>query len=77
MNSIVSGEDIINAMDLRCFGVGKFRTWIEKLTYQNKDYALIAFGVAVLIASTIITKVYGIGTNENQYIFDFILNMAK
>jgi energy-coupling factor transport system permease protein len=29
MNSIINGEDITNAMDLRCFGLEK-RTWIEK-----------------------------------------------
>jgi energy-coupling factor transport system permease protein len=29
MNSIVGGEDIANAMDLRCFGVRE-RTWISK-----------------------------------------------
>ena len=77
MNSIVNGEDIINAMDLRCFGVGKSRTWIEKLTYQPRDYALIGFGVAVLIASTIVTKIVGIGGMDGFFVFDFILNLAK
>jgi energy-coupling factor transport system permease protein len=77
MNSIVNGEDIINAMDLRCFGVLKERTWIEKLTYQTKDYFLIGFGVAILIASTILTKVYGIGTMDSFFVFDIILKLAK
>jgi energy-coupling factor transport system permease protein len=30
INAIVSGEDIIDAMDLRCFGIAK-RTWLQKL----------------------------------------------
>lgn len=77
MNSIINAEDIINAMDLRCFGVLKYRTWIEKLTYQTKDYILIAFGLITLITSIVLTQVYNIGTIENFYIFDFILNLAK
>ena len=32
-NAILSGEDITNAMDLRCFGLQK-RTWIKELKYQ-------------------------------------------
>jgi energy-coupling factor transport system permease protein len=60
MNAIVGGEDITNAMDLRCFGLKK-RTWIEALTYSRRDYVLIAFGAAIFIASTVITKVFHIG----------------
>ena len=57
MNAIVNGEDIINAMDLRCFGLAE-RTWIDKLTYRNRDYVWIAFGVILLVTS-ISLKHYG------------------
>ena len=51
MNAIVNGEDIINAMDLRCFGLHE-RTWIDKLSYHTRDYVWIGFGVILIIAST-------------------------
>jgi len=60
MNAILSGEDIANAMDLRCFGIGK-RTWIIKLTYKWHDYALMAFGALVLIATLVISYGYKLG----------------
>ena len=47
MNAILSGEDIANAMDLRCFGLKK-RTWIEQLHYHQWDFILIGFGVVLL-----------------------------
>jgi energy-coupling factor transport system permease protein len=60
MNAILSGEDIADAMDLRCFGTGK-RTWIIKLTYHWYDYGLIAFGGAVLLATFLIHYGYKLG----------------
>ena len=60
MNAIVGGEDIINAMDLRSFGEQE-RTWIQELHYRQRDYIIMALGVVMLIASIIITKVYGLG----------------
>jgi energy-coupling factor transport system permease protein len=56
INAIVGGEDIINAMDLRCFGLGK-RTWIHKLEYKPRDYVLIGLGVLILVGSTFATVV--------------------
>jgi len=53
MNAILSGEDITNAMDLRCFGL-RARTWIESLKYQWYDYVVIGLGVALLGASIIL-----------------------
>jgi len=50
MNAILSGEDITNAMDLRCFGLHK-RTWIERLQYHSYDFALIGLGVVLLAGS--------------------------
>jgi energy-coupling factor transport system permease protein len=50
IHAIIGSEDIIDAMDLRAFGVGP-RTWLVKLNYRIWDYALIVLGVAILIGS--------------------------
>jgi energy-coupling factor transport system permease protein len=71
MNAILSGEDITNAMDLRCFGLRK-RTWVQGLTYQWWDKALIAFGLVVMIGSLIIRWGFGIG---QFWMPDWFLNL--
>jgi len=53
IHAIISSEDIIDAMDLRAFGVGP-RTWLEVLTYQTRDRILIAVGVLILITSILL-----------------------
>jgi energy-coupling factor transport system permease protein len=53
IHAIISSEDIIDAMDLRAFGVGP-RTWLDVLTYQTRDRILIGFGVFVLVTSIVI-----------------------
>jgi energy-coupling factor transport system permease protein len=53
IHAIISSEDIIDAMDLRAFGVGP-RTWLDVLTYQRRDRVLIAVGVVILIASIMV-----------------------
>ena len=50
IHAIIGSEDIIDAMDLRAFGIGP-RTWLEQLTYKRRDRVLIAFGVLILVAS--------------------------
>jgi energy-coupling factor transport system permease protein len=60
MNSILTGEDVANAMDLRCFGLGP-RTWIQELRFQRYDYALIAFGILLLVGSLAARYIAGIG----------------
>jgi energy-coupling factor transport system permease protein len=60
MNSILTGEDVTNAMDLRCFGTQP-RTWLIKLTYRWPDYLIIAGSVVLLIASFGLTTVLGLG----------------
>jgi energy-coupling factor transport system permease protein len=60
MNSILTGEDVANAMDLRCFGSGP-RTWLYKLEYHWQDYALIAFSVLLLITSFVIVYGFKVG----------------
>lgn len=53
IHAIISSEDIIDAMDLRAFGVGP-RTWLDELTYQTKDRVLIGLGVLILVVSLIL-----------------------
>lgn len=50
IHAIIGSEDIIDAMDLRAFGVGP-RTWLDVLTYTTRDRFLIAAGVVLLVAS--------------------------
>jgi energy-coupling factor transport system permease protein len=59
IHAIIGSEDIIDAMDLRAFGVGP-RTWLEQLHYRRRDYALLAFGVAMLIVSVSLS-LFGFG----------------
>jgi energy-coupling factor transport system permease protein len=50
IHAIVGSEDIIDAMDLRAFGIGP-RTWLIQLHYRWSDYALIAFSIVLLVVS--------------------------
>jgi energy-coupling factor transport system permease protein len=50
IHAIIASEDIIDAMDLRAFGVGP-RTWLDVLKREFKDRLLIWFGVAILMIS--------------------------
>jgi energy-coupling factor transport system permease protein len=59
IGAVLGGEEITDAMDLRAFGV-KTRTWLPKLKYQAKDWALIVFAV-FLLAATIVIKQAGYG----------------
>jgi energy-coupling factor transport system permease protein len=60
IGSILSGEDMVNAMDLRCFGL-RPRTWIQVTKYQWFDYAIISFGILLLLASIILLNFVHIG----------------
>ncbi len=60
IHAISGSEDIIDAMDLRAFGVGP-RTWLEQLTYRRRDYVLIAAGVLLLTVSLLLS-LFGYGT---------------
>jgi energy-coupling factor transport system permease protein len=50
IHAIIGSEDIIDAMDLRAFGVGP-RTWLDQLTYRLRDRLLIGLGIAIFAAS--------------------------
>jgi energy-coupling factor transport system permease protein len=60
IQAIVGSEDIIDAMDLRAFGIGP-RTWLEQLHYRRRDYVLIALAALLFIASMILSLFGGYG----------------
>ncbi|MEJ2485633.1 MAG: energy-coupling factor transporter transmembrane component T [Anaerolineales bacterium] len=53
IHAIIGSEDIIDAMDLRAFGIGP-RTWLQKLTYQKRDRILIACAILLIVVSLVI-----------------------
>ena len=60
IHAIAGSEDIIDAMDLRAFGIGP-RTWLEQLHYRRRDYVLIALAVLLLIVSMALALFGGYG----------------
>jgi energy-coupling factor transport system permease protein len=60
IHAIAGSEDIIDAMDLRAFGIGP-RTWLEQLQYRRRDYVLIAFAVLLLIVLMALSLFGGYG----------------
>jgi energy-coupling factor transport system permease protein len=59
IHAISGSEDIIDAMDLRAFGVGP-RTWLEELHYRHRDIILITVGVVMLVISLVVSM-FGFG----------------
>ena len=53
IHAIIGSEDIIDAMDLRAFGIGP-RTWTEVLERHTRDRVLIAFGVLILVSALVL-----------------------
>lgn len=53
IGSIVDSEDIISAMELRCFGIGK-RTWLIRLNPRWIDGLLIFMALFCLAAVTVL-----------------------
>ena len=70
MQSTVTGEEVIDAMDLRAFGTNQ-RTWLKKLEYQARDYFVIGLGVVIFLACCILKWGFGIG---NFFVPDFFTN---
>jgi energy-coupling factor transport system permease protein len=60
MQSTVTGEEVIDAMDLRAFGTAP-RTWLKELHYAPRDYAVIGLGVAIFITCCVLKWGFGIG----------------
>ncbi|HKJ26948.1 MAG TPA: energy-coupling factor transporter transmembrane component T [Anaerolineales bacterium] len=71
IHAIIGSEDIIDAMDLRAFGIGP-RTWLQKLTYKTRDKVLIALGI-VLILTSITLLFFGYGS---FWVPDALIQMA-
>lgn len=72
MNSILTGEDVVNAMDLRCFGQ-RPRTWLYKLEYHRRDYVLISFSILLFIASLALNLIFRAG---GFWVPNFVLKLA-
>ena len=53
MQSTVTGEEVIDAMDLRAFGTAP-RSWLKELRYAPRDYFMIALGVAIFITCCVL-----------------------
>jgi energy-coupling factor transport system permease protein len=60
MQSTVTGEEVIDAMDLRAFGT-RPRSWLKELHYAPRDYFMIGFGVAIFVGCCVLKWVFGIG----------------
>jgi energy-coupling factor transport system permease protein len=60
IGSILNGEDMVNAMDLRCFGL-RLRTWIQQTIYHWYDYAVIAFAILMLVTAIVLRNFVHIG----------------
>ena len=71
MQSTVTGEEVIDAMDLRAFGT-KPRTWLKDLKYAPRDYVLLSLGVGIFLTCCILKWGFGIG---EFFVPDFFLNL--
>ena len=60
MSAILGGEDMANAMDLRCFGL-RPRTWIFASRFRWYDFLIIAFAVLLFAGSLVLKYALGIG----------------
>ncbi|MBL8051110.1 MAG: energy-coupling factor transporter transmembrane protein EcfT [Anaerolineales bacterium] len=60
MQSTVTGEEVIDAMDLRAFGTAP-RTWLKQLHYAPRDYFILGLGAAIFIACCVLKWGFGIG----------------
>ncbi|MEN9564400.1 MAG: hypothetical protein RIR73_2644 [Chloroflexota bacterium] len=71
MQSTVTGEEVIDAMDLRAFGT-RPRTWLKELHYAPRDYVLLGLGVAIFLACCILKFGFDFG---GYSVPDFFLNL--
>jgi energy-coupling factor transport system permease protein len=62
MQATVTGEDVIDAMDLRAFDTNK-RTWIKdvELKYAPRDYFMLGLGAFIFVGCCILKWVFGVG----------------
>ncbi len=73
MQSTVTGEEVIDAMDLRAFGANK-RTWIkaDDLKYKRSDYFMLALALTILVGGFVLR--FGLGIGE-YFVPDWFLNL--
>ena len=72
IQSVVNGEEVIDAMDLRAFGVGP-RTWLPELVYRKRDYILLAISVLLLVGSYTLS----LSGHGKFWIPEIIMNLAR
>ncbi len=73
MQATVTGEEVIDAMDLRAFGTAP-RTWLKELHFAPRDYILIGLGVLILVAGFVLRFGFGIG---EFWVPDFMYAFAR
>jgi energy-coupling factor transport system permease protein len=73
MQATVTGEEVIDAMDLRAFGTAP-RTWLKDLRFEARDYFLLGLGVIILIGMFIMRFGLGIG---QFWVPDFMYGLAR
>jgi energy-coupling factor transport system permease protein len=72
MQSTVTGEEVIDAMDLRAFGTSP-RSWLKELHYAARDYFIIGLGVAIFLTCCILKWGFGIG---GFFVPEFFTNLV-
>jgi energy-coupling factor transport system permease protein len=72
MQSTVTGEEVIDAMDLRAFGTAP-RTWLKDLKYAPRDYVFIGLGIAIALTLMILQFGFGIG---DFWVPEFLIRWA-
>jgi energy-coupling factor transport system permease protein len=72
MQAIVTGEEVIDAMDLRAFGVRK-RTWIRELHLARRDYLFMGLGLAIVI----LCIVWRIQSGSDVWVPEWWYSLAK
>ena len=68
IGSIVDSEDIISAMELRCFGVAK-RTWLIQLHPHRTDLIIICLSLSILVTAIVLNI---LGNFSTQPVFYFL-----
>jgi len=73
MQATVTGEDVIDAMDLRAFDTRK-RTWIkaDELRYARRDFFMLGLGATIFVGCCVLKWVFGVG---GFFVPDFFFNL--
>ena len=58
--STCTGEEVMDAIDLRAFGRPP-RTWLRELRFAPWDYVLIGLGTLILVGCLLLRFRFGIG----------------